>query len=134
VATHVVPEHAVPIVPVVGHAAQTPPHALNPLLQVSVQLVPSHPVVPLGSTGQAVQSAPQVATALLEEQTPEQRWKPVWQAHACEVMSQVSFAPHWVSNAQPALHTPVERSQKARPGHGADRQSGDAWQTEPEQT
>jgi hypothetical protein len=103
-------------------------------LQVKVQLVPSHAVAPLGSVGQAVQSAPQVATPLSETQTPEQRWKLVLQAHAWDVTSQVSFAPHCVSNAQPGLHRPVARSQKARPGHGADRQSGDAWQTELEQT
>jgi hypothetical protein len=104
------------------------------VLQVSVQLVPLHAVTPLGSVGQAVQLAPQVATALSELHTPEQRWKLVLQVHAWEVTSQVSFAPHCVSNAQPALHTPVERSQNARPGHGAVRQSGDAWQAEPEQT
>jgi hypothetical protein len=104
------------------------------VLQVSVQLVPLQAVAPLGSVGQAVQLAPQVATALSDEQTPEQRWKPILQAHEWELTSQVSFAAHWVSNAQPALHRPVPRSQKARPGHGADRQSGDAWQTELEQT
>jgi hypothetical protein len=43
-------------------------------------------------------------------------------------MSQLSFALHWASNAQPGLHRPVARSQNDRPTQAADRQSGGVWQ------
>ena len=53
---------------------------------------------------------------------------------ACVVISQVSFAPHWVSSAQPGLQRPVARSQNENPTQATDRQSGGVWQAEPEQT
>jgi hypothetical protein len=79
--------------------------------QVRAQVVPSHVVVPLGSVAQGVQLVPHDVIALSDWQVPEQRWFPVLQTQACAAMSQVSFDPHWVSNAQPALQRPLERSQ-----------------------
>jgi hypothetical protein len=72
VATQVVPEQAVAVVPVVGHAAQTPPHPLKPVLQDSPQVVPSHVAVPPAEVGHGEQDdVPHDAVLVLAEHCPE---------------------------------------------------------------
>jgi hypothetical protein len=75
VATQVVPEHEAVATFVVGHGAQTPPHSLELVAQVTPHAVPSQVAVPFAGAGQAVHDvAPHDATLVLAEQVPEHGW------------------------------------------------------------
>jgi hypothetical protein len=80
-------------------------------LQVIPHELPSQEALPFGSAAHGVQRVPQVAGAVSETQATPQRWRASLQVQACAATSQVSLAAHWVSNAQPGLHSPVARSQ-----------------------
>ena len=110
VATHVVPEQAYAVAPVVEQVAHVPPQSIVPVLHVNAHVVPSQVAAPFGGVAQAVHALPQVATLLLETQLPEQTWYPDAHAVATHVVPEqanvVAFVVGQTAQALPQASTP----------------------------